>query len=57
MKGALDQSRHYAPAVTFKPLTSEMAGLHSLKQYRTKEEDYSHVDHLRELGLTSEEIE
>lgn len=56
VKGALDQSREFTPAVVFKPLATEVKGLHSLEQYRVRKEEHSRVDHLRELGLTSEEI-
>lgn len=56
MKGALDQSREFTPAVVFKPLATEVKGLHSLEQYRVRKEEHSRVDRLRELGLTSEEI-
>jgi hypothetical protein len=57
VESALDQSREFAPAVTFKPLDSEVQGLYSLEQYQSKQEEYSRVDELRELGLTSKEIE
>ena len=57
METALDQSREFAPAVTFKPMAVEVEGLHSLKQYQSKKEEHSHIDQLRELGLTSKEIE
>lgn len=57
VESALGQSWEFAPAVTFKPLASEVQGLHSLDQYQTKKEEHSRVDELRELGLTSEEIE
>lgn len=56
LKNALEQSRDFTPAVVFKPLAPAVEGLHSLKQYQEKEEEHNHLDHLRELGLTSEEI-
>lgn len=54
---ALEQGREFTPAVVFKPLESEIEGLHSLQQYQTKKEEHGQMDHLRELGLTNEEIE
>lgn len=57
LEGALEQSRNFTPAVVFKPLASEVEGLHSLEQYQVKKEEHTHLDHLRELGLTSEEIQ
>lgn len=57
VEGALGQSRDFTPAVTFRPLASEVEGLHSLEQYQTKKEEHGRVDALRELGLTSKEIE
>lgn len=57
VESALGQSREFTPAVTFKPLESEVQGLHSFEHYQTKKKDHNRVDKLRELGLTSEEIE
>ena len=57
MHDALVQRREFAPAVQFKPLASEVEGLHSLQHYQTKEEEHGHIDELRELGLTDKEIE
>lgn len=57
LEGTLQQSHEFTPAVVFKPLASEVEGLHSLEEYQAKKEEHSHLDQLRELGLSSEEIE
>ena len=57
VKCVLDQGREFAPAVVFNPLASEMKGLLSLGQYQEWKKEHSKVDHLRQLGLTSEEIQ
>lgn len=57
VESALDQGREFAPAVVFKPLATEVQGLHSLEQYQLRKEEHVHIDQLRELGLSSDEIE
>lgn len=34
-----------------------MRGLHTLRQYQQKEQDYDAIDRLRQLGLSADEIE
>ncbi len=56
-KGVLDQERDFAFAVELEPLVSKVEGLQSLEQYQDRKKAQWKVDHLRELGLTSQEIE
>ena len=56
LKHALEQGHEFAPAVLYKPLATEVEGLHSLEEYQEREEEHGRLDQLRELGLTPEEI-
>ncbi len=51
------RGKEFTPAVVFRPLADEVKGLHSLDDYQSKEEEYAKLDQLRQMGLTSDEIE
>jgi len=57
VEGIKTQESKFAPAVEFKPLSGEVKGLQTLKRYRDSEDEHSRMDQLRELGLTTEEIQ
>ena len=50
------RGKEFTPAVVFKPLANEVKGLHSLDEYQDREEEYSKLDQLRQMGLTTDEI-
>lgn len=57
LKSVLCQGREFAPSLVYNPLASDVKGLQSLEQYQDRKLEHQKVDHLRELGLTSDEIE
>ena len=57
VQSTMEQAREFAPAVVFQPLATAVEGLHSLEDYQLKEGEHNHLDTLRELGLTTQEIQ
>ena len=57
VEGIKTHRSKFAPAVEFKPLSQEVEGLQTLKRYRDTEEKHGRMDQLRELGLTTDEIQ